>query len=354
MTTLVTGASGFIGSAVVRKLLARGRAVRVLVEAGAHRGNLDGLDVEVIEGDIRDRAAVARAVAGVRSIFHLAAIYRLWLPRPRVMFEVNVEGTRNLLFAAMRAQVERFVHTSSIAALGLPAPDELADERTPFNYWHEGNDYMRSKWLSERTALGFAAEGVPVVVVNPAFPFGPRDAEPTPTGRFIVDFLNGRIFGYAGGGFNAIDVDDVAEGHLLAEQRGRVGERYILGNYNVSYREFFELVADAAGMPPVRRELPDPIVRTVAWAAERVARYQQNDPYVTVDAANYATRRVWFDNSKARRELDLPRTPLRITVEKAVTWYRNNGYVESRQSSVNSTPNRMARASSGSKPSLPV
>lgn len=326
MTTLVTGASGFIGSAVVRKLLQRGRSVRALVETGASTRNLDGLDIEIIEGDIRDRDAVDRAVAGTRAVFHLAAIYRLWLPRPRVMFEVNVEGTRNLLFAARRAQVERFVHTSSIAAIGLSRDGQLVDERTPFNYWHTGNDYMRSKWLSERTALGFAAEGVPVVVVNPAFPFGERDAEPTPTGRFIVDFLAGRIFGYAAGGFNAIDVDDVAEGHLLAEQRGRVGERYILGNHNVTYAEFFQLVAEVAGLPPVRRQLPSPLVRTVAWIAERYGQYQQAEPYITVDAAEYATRRVWFSTDKARRELRLPRTPLRQTVEKAVRWFRENGY----------------------------
>ena len=326
MTTLVTGASGFIGSALVRKLLQRGRQVRALVPAGASPRNLDGLDIEIVEGDIRDRTAVNRAVAGMRSVFHLAAIYRLWLPRPRVMFEVNVEGTRNILFAARRTEVERFVHTSSVAAIGLPRRDELVDERTPFNHWQKASDYMRSKWLSERIALGFAAEGVPVVVVNPAFPFGARDTEPTPTGRFIADYLAGRIFGYTDGGFNAIDVDDVADGHLQAEQHGRIGERYILGNHNITYPEFFRLIADVAGMKPAGRRLPDPLIRTVAWVAERYGKYQGAEPYVTVKAAEYATRRVWFDTSKARHELGLPRTPLRSTVARAVRWFHDNGY----------------------------
>ena len=326
MKTLVTGASGFIGSAVVRKLLARGREVRVLLEHGANTRNLDGLDVDIVDGDIRDRAAVRHAIAGVGAVFHLAAMYRLWLPRPRVMYQINVEGTRNILFAAMDAQVERIVHTSSIATLGLPAPGELADEHTQFNYWQSANDYMRSKWLSERTALGFAAEGLPVIIVNPAFPFGERDAEPTPTGRFIVEFLAGRLFGYTGGGFNAVDVDDVAEGHILAAEHGRIGERYVLGNHNVTFAEFFHLVAEVSGMPAVRRELPDWLVRKLAWGAERYAQYFQKEPRITVDAVDYALRRLWVDTGKARRELGLPRTPLRQTIEKAVGWFQANGY----------------------------
>lgn len=326
MKTLVTGASGFIGSAVVRELLERGREVRALVEPGANTRNLDRLDLEVIEGDIRDRTAVANAVRGVGSIFHLAAIYRLWLPRKRLMYEVNVEGTRNVLLAALGSNVQKIVHTSSIAAIGLPEPGELADESTEFQYWDRADDYIRSKWLSEREALDFAAHGLPVVVVNPAFPFGERDTGPTPTGRFIVEALTGRIFGFSDGGFNAVDVDDVAEGHLLAEARGQIGQRYILGSHNMTYEEFFRVVTEVAGLPPITRRVPRSAVRTVAWLSERYAAVTRQEPYITVKAAEYAARRAWFDSSKARRELGMPTTPLRETIDKAIRWFRANGY----------------------------
>lgn len=326
MKTLVTGASGFIGSAVVRGLLARGREVRALVAPGAHTRNLDDLDVEIVEGDIRERDAVWSAVEGTSSVFHLAAIYKLWLPRTRLMYEVNVEGTRNVLFAALRAEVAKVVHTSSIAAIGLPEPGELADETTEFESWDESSDYIRSKWLSEREALDFAAYGLPVVVVNPAFPFGERDTAPTPTGRFIVEALAGRIPGYAEGGFNVVDVDDVAEGHLLAEQRGRVGERYILGNHNLTYEEFFHVVTEIAGLPPIKRQLPRRMVQGVAWLMERYASYTHKEPYITPEAADYASHRVWLDTSKARDELQMPQTSLPQTIEKAIRWFRDNGY----------------------------
>ena len=328
MNALVTGASGFIGSAVVRALLGRGYAVRALVEPGAHRRNLEGLDIDIdiVEADIRDRAAIARAMQGADTLFHLAAIYRLWLPRPRVMYEVNVEGTRTVLFAALRAQLQRVVHTSSIAAIGRRSDGAPADESPEFAEWRHSSDYVRSKWLSERMALAFADEGLPVVVVNPSFPFGEGDTAPTPTGRFIVEALRGRIPGYSPGGFNAIAVDDVAEGHVLAAERGRVGERYILGDHDISYRDFYRVVTDVAGLRPITRPLPAPVIRGIAWFAERYARYTHEMPYVTREAAEYSLQRHFYDASKARRELGLPSTPLRQTVERAVAWYRQNGY----------------------------
>jgi dihydroflavonol-4-reductase len=325
MTSLVTGATGFIGSAVVRRLLARGRAVRCLVEPGADRRNLTGLDVEVVEGDIGDRRAVASALVGVTSLFHLAAIYKIWLPDNRAMYDVNVEGTKTVLFAALEAGVARVVHTSSIAAVGLSSPDgTLSDETTEFNHWALASHYIRSKWLSERDAMRFAAEGLPVVVVNPAFPFGPRDRAPTPTGRFIVEALRGRVPGYLEGGFNAVDVDDVAEGHVAAEERGRVGERYILGCHNVTYKEFYDAVASVAGLPPIRRRLPTPLVVGAAWVAEKLGDLTRREPFITYDSARYATRKVWFDCSKAQRELGLARTPLVDTIGRAVEWFRAN------------------------------
>ncbi|MCA9678614.1 MAG: SDR family oxidoreductase, partial [Myxococcales bacterium] len=316
MKTLVTGGTGFIGSAVVRRLLARGREVRCLVEPGAPRGNLDGLDVELVPGDILDAAAVARATAGCDAVYHLAAIYSLWLPDERLIYDVNVEGTKNVLFAALRAGVRRVVHTSSIAAIGVAPDGGLLDEQAPYEYWNQANAYMRSKYLSDLDARRLAGEGLPVVIVCPAFPFGERDIGPTPTGKFIVEALQGRVPGYTEGGFCAVDVDDVAECHVLAEEQGRIGERYIAGSHNVTYREFFEEVTRIAGLPPIRRRLPSPAVVGMAWAMERWAELRGGSPRITVRAARYALRRAWFDCTKAHRELGMPQTPLDVTIDK--------------------------------------
>jgi dihydroflavonol-4-reductase len=322
---LVTGASGFIGSAVVRKLLGRGREVRCYVEPGAPQKNLDGLDVEIVVGDINDRAAVGRALEGGAALYHLAAIYKLWLPDNALMYEVNVEGSKTVLFAALRAGVERVVYTSSIAAVGVAPPGQLADETTEFNIWDDANHYIRSKWLSERDALRFAAEGLPVVVVNPAFPFGPRDVGPTPTGRFIVETLAGRVPGYMEGGLNVVDVDDVAEAHVLAEERGRVGERYILGDHNVTYKEFYDAVTEVGGVKPITRKLPTRVLWGVAWMMEKAATARGVAPPVTYKSARYASRTLWFDTRKAHEELGMPRTSLRTSLERSVEWFREHG-----------------------------
>jgi dihydroflavonol-4-reductase len=326
MTTLVTGATGFIGSGVVRALLARGRAVRCYVEPGANRTNLEGLEVEVVEGDINDREAIGRALQGVRSLYHLAAIYKLWLPDNALMYEVNVEGSKTILFAALKAGVDKVVYTSSIAAVGEPANGGLADETTAFNLWDESNHYVRSKWLSERDALRFAREGLPVVVVNPAFPFGERDVAPTPTGRFIVEALKGKVPGYMEGGFNCVDVSDVAEAHVLAEEKGRVGERYILGDHNVTYKEFFDSVTEVAGVPAITRKLPSRVLWGMAWMMEKSAGLLKKEPQLTYKSARYASRKLWFDTRKAHEELGMPHTPLRESIEKSIRWFRDHGY----------------------------
>lgn len=322
----VTGATGFIGSAVVRRLLARGTSVVAFAEPGASLANLDGLDVEIIEGNILDPEALKRGMKGCDAVFHLAAIYKLWLPDNKLMYDVNVEGTKNVMFAALDAGAERVVHTSSIAAVGLSEDGQLSDETTEFNYWDMANHYIRSKWLSERDALRFASEGLNVVAVNPAFPFGERDIAPTPTGSFIVEALNHRVPGYTEGGFNAVDVDDVAECHVLAADKGRVGERYIAGGHNVTYKEFYDAVTAIAGVKPVKRKLPTALVHGMAWAMERYADYKQQAPRITLKAARYASRKVWFDTSKAHDELGMPLTPLAETIEKSVRWFRANGY----------------------------
>src|SRR5262249_43410748 len=245
---LVTGASGFIGSAVVRRVLARKQKVRCYVEPGAKLDNLTGLDVDIVTGDVNDRDAIGRALDGCDTLFHLAAIYAIWLRDPSLMYRVNVEGSKTVLWAAYHAKVRRVVYTSSIAAVGRGDKAEPVDETHAFSQedWDDGNEYIRSKWLSEQDALRFAREGLPLVVVNPAFPFGERDIGPTPTGGIIVGALRKQMPGYVDAGFCAIDVDDCAEGHVLAAEKGRPGERYILGNHNVMMRDFYRTIARIA------------------------------------------------------------------------------------------------------------
>jgi len=327
MKTLVTGATGFVGSAVVRQLLDKGREVRCYVEPGADRRNLAGLDVELVEGDVCDRERIATALRGCDVLYHLAAIYKLWMPDYTKMYEVNVEGTKTVLWAALKADLRRVVYTSSIAAVGQRDDGVPADETVAFNLWRPAGHYIRSKWLSERDALRFAAEGLPLVAVNPAFVYGERDIGPTPTGRFVVMALQGKVIGWFDGGFNCVDVEDVARGHLLAEERGRVGERYILGGHNVTYEELFKLVAELAGVKPPRRKMPARLMNAVGWVGDQVAeRVTHKEPLITEKEARWSSRRYWFDNGKARRELGLSVTPMRDTLERSIRWFRANGY----------------------------
>jgi dihydroflavonol-4-reductase len=326
--TLVTGASGFIGSAVVRKLLGRGRRVRCYVEPGAKLDNLAGLDVEIVTGDVNDRDAIAGALDGCDALYHLAAIYAIWLPDPALMYRVNVEGTKTVLWAAYKARLRRVVYTSSIAAVGRGENGRPVDETHPFSRadWDEGNGYIRSKWLSEKDALRFAGEGLPLVVVNPAFPFGERDIAPTPTGGFVIAALKKQVPGYVDSGFCAIDVEDVAEGHVLAEEKGRVGERYILGNHNVSLQQFYEVVGRVAGVKIPKRKIPIAVAEGMGWMMEKVADVRKKRPLATFKATRYAAHTHFFDNAKARRELGLPVTPLEVTIDKSVRWFRTHGY----------------------------
>lgn len=333
MKTLVTGAAGFIGAAVVKRLLARGREVRALVEPGRtpRVDLLAGLDVERVEVDIRDREAMGKALAGCDVLYHLAAVYALWLPDPRLIYEVNVEGSKTVLFAAYKAGLRKVVYTSSIAAVGRrgPGEDRPADEECQFGAidWEEGNAYIRSKWLSERDALRFAAEGLPLTVVNPAFPFGAGDVGPTPTGGYVLEALRGQMPGCFAGGFCAIDVEDLAEGHVLAEERGRIGERYILGNHNVTYREFYEQFMKVTGLKVPLRRLPSSVLGPWGYVLERIADRTGRPPRGTYKAAKQVARRLFFDNSKARAELGLPVTPLPETLDRAVRWFREHSYV---------------------------
>jgi dihydroflavonol-4-reductase len=324
----VSGASGFIGSAVVRVLLEQGRRVRALLEPGADPKNLDGLDVERHTVDVCDLPGMTRALEGASAFYHLAAIYKIWLPDPTLIYRVNLEGTTTSLLAAQRVGVTRIVYTSSIAAVGLRSDGEPSDESVAFNLWDVANDYILTKYLSERIALDFAAAGAPIVVVNPAFPFGARDIAPTPTGSMILSVLKKEVPALGPGGFCAVDVDDVARGHVAAEARGRIGERYILGNHNITFADFIKLVSDVAGLAPPRLRVPGRVGEVLAFAMENWAtRVAHTPPRVTLKGLQYLQRNVYFDCHKARRELGLPETPLRESVEKAIRYFRDSGMV---------------------------
>jgi dihydroflavonol-4-reductase len=321
----VTGATGFIGSAVVRKLVEQKREVRAIVEPGANTKNLDGINVERITCDVTDAAGMKRVLGGCEALYHLAAIYKTWLPNPEIIYRVNLEGTTTTLLAAQAAKVKRIVYTSSIAAIGL-VDGGLADEDTSFNLFDVANEYILTKWMSERIAMRFAQAGAPVVVVNPAFPFGPRDIAPTPTGKIIVALLQKQVPGVGPGGFCTIDVDDCAMGHLLAEEKGRVGERYILGNDNVTLKEFFELVCKAAGTPTPRLPLPKSVSAGIALGMELWADHvSHKEPPATYRSMLYAQRNAFFSNAKAKRELGLPARPLEESVRRAIAWFRAEG-----------------------------
>jgi len=326
--SLVTGATGFVGANVARVLVERGEEVRVLVRAGAERRNIEGLPVEVVEGDLRDAAAVRRSVAGCRRVFHVAADYRLWARDPREIYETNVTGTVHVLEASLREGVERVVHTSTVGAVGLSALPRPCDEETPLAPGQLTSHYKRSKLQAEAAALAFVERGLPVVVVNPSAPVGPWDVKPTPTGRIVVDFANGRLPAFVDTGLNVVHVRDVAEGHWLAAERGRPGERYILGHRNMTLAEILAELARILGRPAPRVRLP----YAVAWAAGAVSTAVANlvthrPPAVPLEAVRMSRRRMFFDAGKAVRELGLPQTPVCRAFEDAVDWFGRRGYL---------------------------
>ena len=324
--TLVTGATGFVGSAVLRALLARGHAVRALVRRGSDRQNLDGLRVELVEGDLTDPASLGRAAEGCRYLFHVAADYRLWVPDPAAMMQANVAGTRALLLAAQAQGVERIVYCSSVAALGLnKAGVPPADETTPVSLDKIVGVYKRSKYLAEQAVLALVREHeVPVVIVNPSTPVGPRDIKPTPTGKMIRDAATGRMPAYVDTGLNIVHVDDVAEGHVLALERGVVGERYVLGGEDFALGDLFALVAKVAGRKPPRIKLPIGPLVPVALVCELLARFGV-EPVVTRETLAMARKTMFFSSAKARAELGYAPRPAACAIEDAVAWFAARG-----------------------------
>jgi dihydroflavonol-4-reductase len=324
--TLVTGGSGFVGRAVVLELLAQKRAVRVLARDPRHPA-LEGLPVEVAQGDLRDRASLDAALSGCSRLFHVAADYRLWVPHPEEMYAINVEGTRNLLAAALAQGVDRVVYTSTVGTLGNPGDGTPGTEAAPVSLTEMVGHYKRSKFLAERLALDFASRGLPLVVVNPSTPVGPWDWRPTPTGQILVDFLKGRMPAYLETGLNLIHVADVARGHLLAEARGQVAEKYILGHENLSLSRIFQLLAEVSGRPTPRFRLPYWPVLAMAYLNEFYStRISGKPPRMPVTAIRMARKFMYFNNAKAVQYLGLTLTPVRQALAEAVAWFREHNY----------------------------
>jgi dihydroflavonol-4-reductase len=327
MLSLVTGANGFLGAAVVRALLADGHRVRAFVRAGSDRRNLAGLDVEIAEGDLNDSGSLRAAVAGCAAVFHVAADYRLWVTDPAPMYRANVEGSVNVLEACAAGGVEALVYTSSVAVLGIHRDRTPADENTPVTVDDMIGAYKRSKFLAEEAVRRRASEiGFPVVTVNPSTPIGPGDIKPTPTGRVILDAAAGRMPAYVDTGLNVVHVDDVARGHLLALTFGRRGERYILGGRDLTLQDILARVAEHLGRRANAVRLPHWVVLPIAAVSEGVAKITTREPRATLDGVRMAKKHMYFSSAKAERELGYRSRDPQIAIGEAVDWFKSHGY----------------------------
>jgi len=324
---LVTGAAGFIGSNVVRELLDEGVAVRAMVLPGEDQRNLAGLDVEIVEGNVMDPDSLDAGLKGCDTLFHLAAVYALWARDRKIFYDVNIQGSRNMLWAAKKADLEKIVYTASIAALGVKEGKLPTDEETPFNQFHMANDYVLTKYLSQQEALTFCREGMPIVIVNPCFPYGEGDVGPTPTGRIILDVANRVQFMTYEGGLNIVDVKDVARGHVLAAKKGRIGEQYILGNKNVTMKELFEMVARTAGVDVRIVKMPMSLTKLYGYLWKKLADWTGNQPTTTHHEVAYSHQYLFYDCSKAQRELGLELTPVEVSMQRSLDWFEREGYI---------------------------
>ena len=332
MKCFVTGASGFVGANLVHELNARGHAVRALLRPGSDRRGLTGAEYEEIPGDLGDRAALERALRGCDWCFHVAASYHLWLRDYAPMYAANVEGTRQVIEAAAAAGCARIVYTSTVGCIGLPQAREgrvaPTDEDTPVSGAQMRNHYKRSKWLAEQAALELAAAGAPVVIVNPSAPVGPRDVKPTPTGQVIVDFLKRQMPAYLDTGLNWVHVRDVAAGHILAAEKGRVGRRYILGNAagNLTMAEAFALLERISGVPAPRMRVPYWVAYAAACVNEAMSRVTARPPKAPLAGVRMARYKMFFNPARAIREWGMPQSPPAQALEDAVNWFRAHGY----------------------------
>jgi dihydroflavonol-4-reductase len=324
---LLTGASGFVGSAVARRLRAAGFPVRALVRTTSPVAHLSDLGLDFVTGDLRDAASVRQAMVGIRYLFHVAADYRLWARNPDELTQTNVAGTRLLMQEAMRAGVERVVYTSSVATLAARTDGVSADETMPLTEDKAIGVYKRSKVAAERAVEALIAEGLPAVIVNPSTPIGPRDVKPTPTGRIIVEAASGRMPAFVDTGLNMVHVDDVAAGHFAAFERGRIGERYVLGGQNATLADILATVAGAVGRRPPRIRIPRQALMPFAHVTEAVARVTGREPMLTRDGLRMSKNKMFFSSAKAEAELGYRARPYRAGITDAIEWFRRAGYL---------------------------
>ena len=330
MTTLVTGAAGFLGSHIARQLVASGETVRVLVRASSSNRAIADLPLEYVTGDLRDQASLQRAMQGVQKIFHVAADYRLWAKNPQDIYDSNVGGTKNLLAAAKHAGIERLIYTSTVATIAVDRP-ELPNEFTDSRLDEMIGHYKRSKWMAEQEVLQAAKDGFPAVVAMPTTPVGPWDWKPTPTGKIIVDFLNGKMPGYVETGLNFVGVEDCAAGHLLVAANGKIGERYLLGAENLTLKQVLDRLAELTGLPAPSFKIPHALALGVAYAETAFSRLLGREPQIPVEGVRIAQHLMFVDCKRAQRELGFAPEPVAAAFERAARWYEKNGYVSQRR-----------------------
>lgn len=328
MKTLVTGATGFIGSAVVRELLESGKEIRVTCRKDSNTGNIDGLDVEKVYADIQDRDSIEKALKGCGNLFHVAAHFAHWSPNKDLFYKINVEGTKTIFKEALNQGVEKVVYTSTSNTIGSHGAGNFVDETAEFNGWETGDHYAISKYLAEQEAIKLCQNGLPLVIVNPTLVIGVRDIKPTPSGAMIVDIVNRDMPGYIDGAINVIDVEDVARGHVLAAEKGKVGERYVLGNENLTVGGFFNMVGNISGVKPPRLKIPYRIALMLGYLFEFGSRFTKKPPVVSASQVILGNMGEHFNNSKAINELGLTLTPIEETIAKTVQWFRENRYIK--------------------------
>lgn len=326
MKKLVTGATGFIGSAIARELLKDGEEIKVLVRKTSDTRNIDKLDVEKVFGDIRDSDSMKKALVGCDTLYFTAAYFAHWAPDPNLLYDVNVGGTKATLQAAMARGLEKVVYTSTNNAIAASGPNP-ANEEKAFNYWQARDHYSMSKYIAENEARIFVTRGLPLVIVNPTLVIGINDIKPTPSGQMIIDVASQKLPGYIDGGVNLIDVEDVARGHILAAKKGKVGERYLFGNRNITVHDYLHLIAEISGVKPPSLKLPYPIALTLGHLFELGASINKKPPMVTASEVRIGRMTEWYDCSKAVNELGLPQTPIEQTIHKALDWFKQNGYL---------------------------
>ena len=331
MKTLVTGSTGFLGSSVLRELINDGREVKALIRKGTSKKNITGLDVEIAYGDLRDMESIRSALNGCDILYHVAAYYSLWDRNKQLSHEINVKGTRNILRAAKEKDLKKIVYTSTVGCIGLNEDTTPATENTFFNKNTLSNDYKKSKYQAEQVALEFARGGLPVVIVNPSTPVGPRDIKPTPTGKIILDFLNREMPAYIDTGLNLIDVKDCARGHILAELKGIPGDRYILGNQNMTLLEILITLEKITGLKAPRIKMPFWVALSAGWACEMVANHLTGKPpSIPLAGVKMAKYFMYFDSSKAVNKLGLAQNPVENALRKSVDWFKENNYLTTR------------------------